>query len=135
MRERSLLGGFLILMGAMIVMAAFGVGPMSGAQMHAPRWVVGLAGLVFASGGVAAIVTTRGILNLVAGIVVGGLTVICAWVALFGDAKYFSGSPSLFSQATEVLIARVVFGLVALMGAAIFANAARKGFGVREKKR
>jgi len=112
-------------MGAMILMAAFGVGPMSGAQMHAPRWVVGLAGLIFASGGVAAIAPTRGILNLAAGIVVGGLSAICAWIALFGEAEYFSGSLSVFSRSTDVLIARVVFGLVALLGAAIFANAVR----------
>jgi hypothetical protein len=64
--------------------------------------------------------------SLVAGLATAGMTVICGWIALFGEDAYFSGGLSIFSERTEVLIARVIFGLVAALGAAITINALRK---------
>lgn len=128
LQERLLVGGFCILMGVMISMAAFGVGPMSGSQTHAPSWVIGLAGVLFASSGVVVVAPAHRIAGLAAGVVVVGLTVISAWVALFGEAQYFSGGFSVFSKATEVFIARIMFGSVAILGIAISANAVRRAF-------
>ena len=36
-------------MGVLISMVAFGAGPMSESPIHAPRWVIGVAGVLFAS--------------------------------------------------------------------------------------
>jgi hypothetical protein len=125
-KQKLLTGTFFILMGVLILLAALGIGPMSGARMNAPRWVIGLCGLFFASGGMIVIAPTHKIASLAAGIAVVGITVICVWIALFGDARYFSGGLSMFSQNTEVLIARALFGAVAILGVAISANAVRR---------
>lgn len=125
-KQKLFTGAFFILMGVLILLAAFGIGPMSGSQMNAPRWVIGLCGLFFLSGGVIVIAPTHKIARLAAGVAVMGITVLCAWVALFGDARYFSGGLSLFSRDTEVLIARTLFGAVAVLGIAISGNAARR---------
>ena len=125
-RQKLVTGVFLILMGVLILLAAFGIGPMSGSQMNAPRWVIGLCGLFFASGGLIVIAPTHKMARLAAGIAVVGITVICTWIALFGDARYFSGGLSIFSRDAEVLIARALFGAVAILGIAISANAVRR---------
>jgi len=44
-KQKLVTGAFLILMGVFILLAAFGIGPMSGSKMNAPRWVIGLCGL------------------------------------------------------------------------------------------
>ncbi len=125
-KQRLLTGAFFILMGVLILLAAFGIGPMAASRMNAPHWIIGLCGLFFASGGVILIAPTHKIARLAAGIAVVGITVVCAWAALFGDARYFSGGMSVFSQDTEVLIARALFGGVAILGGAISANAVRR---------
>jgi hypothetical protein len=125
-KQKLLTGVFFILMGVLILLAAFGIGPMSGSRMNAPRWVIGVCGLFFTSGGVIVIAPTHKIASLAAGIAVVGITVICAWIALFGDARYFSGGLSIFSRDAEVLIARVLFGAVAILGVAISVNAIRR---------
>lgn len=72
------------------------------------------------------IAPTHKMARMAAGIAVVGITVICAWVALFGDTRYFSGGLSMFSRDTEVRIARALFGSVAILGVAISANAVRR---------
>jgi hypothetical protein len=116
------------MMGAMILLAAFGIGPMSNSAIHAPRWVVGIAGIIFLGCGVMVIDTFQKFATWMAGIVTIGMTVICGWIALFGEDEYFSGGPSIFSDDIEVLIARILFGAVAVLGTAITINALRKIF-------
>ncbi len=89
-------------------------------------WIIGLAGVLFTSAGVVVIAPSQAIARIAAGILVVGLSAIFAWVALFGEAQYFSGGLSIFSNATEVMIARVLFGLVAILGIAIAVNALLK---------
>jgi hypothetical protein len=64
-----------------------------------------------------------------AGTVVISLTVVSAWVALYGPSEQFSGDFPFLSRETNVTIARIVFGCVALLGLAITAAAARKTWG------
>lgn len=125
-RDKFVLGVFALFMGLNILLAAFGYGLMSDSAIYAPRWVVGIAGLVFLSCGVMLFDTLHRLASLMAGIVTVGMAVICAWVALFGEDAYFSGGLSMVSQSAEVLIARIIFGLVALLGAAVTLNALRK---------
>lgn len=127
--EKLLTGLFCSIMGVIVVLAAFGIGPMSDSAMHAPRWIVGIAGMVFLGCGVMLIEAFHQLASLMAGAVTVGMTVICGWIALFGEDAYFSGGLSIFSERTEVLIARVIFGLVASLGAAITIHALRKIIG------
>jgi hypothetical protein len=121
-----LVGLVAALVGAIIVLAAFDRGPMSDAPMHAPAWIVALAGGFFATCGfLLAAPPGR------AGVVFGGvatisLTIVFAWTALYGDARYFSGGLPFVSRHTNVVIARIMFALVALLGLAITANAFRR---------
>lgn len=131
-RAKLLLGAFFVLMGLMIVMAAFGVGPMSGSKVHAPRWVIGVCGVVFASCGVVLNARSQAIRSLGAGLVVIGLAMAFGWVALFGEARYFSGGSPLLTRAAEVLVARVLFASVAALGIGIAVNAVRKALGGRD---
>ena len=113
-------------MGVIIILAVFGLGPMSDSDTHAPRWLIGIAGILFLSCGVMVIEAFHKLASLTAGLATIGMTVICGWIAIFGEDEHFSGGPSIFSDPTEVLIARVLFGSVALLGAAITINALRK---------
>ena len=113
-------------MGVMVVMAAFRVGPMSEAPAHAPGWIIGIAGVLFASCGILLLAPARRVVGFTGGIVVIGISVISAWVALFGDAQYFTGGMSVFARTMEVFVARVLFGAVAVLGFAIAANALRR---------
>lgn len=131
-RAKRLFSVFFILMGVMILMAAFGFGPMSGSKTHAPSWVIGVCGLVFASGGVVLIGPSQRISSFGAGVVVMGLSAVFGWVALFGEAQYFSGGSSLFPRAVEVLVARVLFGSVAILGIGIAVNAVRNALASRD---
>ena len=124
-----LTGIFCSMMGVVILLAAFGFGPMSDAAMNAPRWIVGVMGLIFLGSGVMLIDAFHRLASVMAGLVMVGMTVVCGWISIFGEDAYFSGGPSLFSERTEVLIARVMFGLVAALGAAISINAIRNLIG------
>ena len=130
-QEKLLIGIFFAAMGLAILSAAFGYGPMSDSAMHAPRWVIGTSGVIFLSIAFILIEKYHTLTSFIAGIVTVGMTLICGWIAVFGEDEYFSGSWSLFSDRVEVLIARVLFGLVAGLGAAITINAIRKTFGGR----
>ena len=130
-QEKLLIGIFFAVMGLAILLAAFGLGPMSDSATHAPRWVIGVSGLVFLSSAFILAEISHTLTSLVAGIVTVGMTLICGWIAVFGEDEYFSGGLSLFSDRVEVLIARVLFGLVAGLGAAITINAIRKTLGGR----
>ncbi|MCP4203152.1 MAG: hypothetical protein GY769_14615 [bacterium] len=99
-RARLLLSAFFVLMGVMVLLAAFDVGPLSGSETHAPSWVIGVSGVVFASCGVVLSASSQRIGRWGAGAVVIGLSVIFRWVALFGEALYFSGGSWLLLRGT-----------------------------------
>lgn len=130
-QEKLFIGIFFAVMGLAILSAAFGFGPMSDSAMHAPRWVIGASGLIFLSSAFILVEKAHTLSSLLAGIVTVGMTLVCGWIAIFGEDEYFSGGLSLFSDRVEVLIARVLFGLVAGLGAAITINAIRKTLGRR----
>lgn len=130
-QEKLLIGIFFAVMGLAILSAAFGFGPMSDSAMHAPRWVIGASGLIFLSSAFILVEKAHTFSSLLAGIVTVGMTLVCGWIAIFGEDEYFSGGLSLFSDRVEALIARVLFGLVAGLGAAITINAIRKTLGDR----
>ena len=124
-QQQMLVGGFLILMGVMISLAAFDTGPMSSASKNAPNWIIGLSGAFFVACGTLLLKPGPLLAQFVAGISMLSITIICAWIALFGEAQYFSSDWSVLSPTTELMLARSLFGLVALLGLAISINAIR----------
>lgn len=120
-----LVGIFFILMGVMISLAAFDMGPMSSGSKNAPNWIIGLSGAFFIGCGALLLKPGPVIGQIIAGISVLSFTAIFAWIALFGDAEHFSSDWPIFSPATEVILARSLFGLVALLGLAITVNVIR----------
>lgn len=112
-------------MGGMIVAAAYNEGPMSDAAKNAPDWIIALGGWVFVGCGLLLVDLPRIMTHLVAGATVLAFTASFAWVALFGDARHFSPGPAWLSEETNLLTARIIFGMAALLGAAIFVFAMR----------
>jgi hypothetical protein len=96
---------------------------MAGAKMNAPRWVVALGGLVFVGGGVLLLEPAEFLGQLFAGTVAVAMTAISAWVALFGEPHSFSGGLPFLPHEWNVVFARVLFALVALLGLAIVLHA------------
>lgn len=124
---------FFLVMGVLITLAAMDMGPMASAQRNAPRWVVAAAGVVFLCGGGLLLVPARWLGSLLAGVVVALLTAVFGWVALFGDSAHFVvSSGGILSADAQVLVARVIFAMVAVLGMAILVRA---WFWFRRKRR
>lgn len=118
-RQRSIVAWFAILSGATIMLAAFDAGPMADANKHAPAWIIFLCGLLFTACGSVVLVTNRAIARFLAGVCVVSVTTVCAWISIFGDARYFSSSIPFLADELGVLLARALFGGIAVMGLAI----------------
>lgn len=119
------MGGAFILMGAMVALAAFGLGPMSSSGRNAPEWIVSLCGAFFIACGALLLRPGPLLAQFIAAVSVSSITVVFAWIALFGDSRYFSSDWSFLAPATQVMVARGLFALVALLGLAIMVNAVR----------
>lgn len=118
---------FLIVTGVVIALIALGTIPVDPESIHAPNWIIGLLGLLFLGGGLATVANPRSSLaSWSAGTMVISITIVSAWVALYGPSEQFSGDLPFLSRETNVTIARIVFGLVALLGLAITAAAFKK---------
>lgn len=122
------MGGMVILMGMVPVLAAVGVIPTDDASWHAPRWVGGIAGAVFVVAGLF-ILTKPSVDRLeprmrkqIAGLfpllIVSGLAAIAGWVAFGPGDREFSSSASnwLVGAAWDggELGGRIAFGLGAV---------------------
>jgi hypothetical protein len=113
-------GSLCLLAGALIWGIAFGVVPAEPGSVHAPVWILSLAGGVFALAGLALVFRSHEIFVCV----LGNLIILCfagigAWVSLFGPAAHFSGGVPFVSPEANVTIARVAFGCGALLCALI----------------
>ena len=120
---RWALAGGLIMAGIIIELVAWGVVSVDKERVHAPMWVIGLTGLLFLAGGVLLAKPGGRIGTWAGGVVVSVITVVSGWVALYGPAEHFSGDLPWIAGETNVLIARLVFACVALLGLAILVGA------------
>ena len=129
-RSRILLGTLFLMAGVAVGLSLAGVFSIDEESVHAPKWVLALLGMLFLGGGISTIVSPRsGIAAWSAGIVVVTITIVSAWVALYGSSAHFSGDIPFLSSSTNVFIARIVFGSVSLLGLAIIVAAALKPWG------
>lgn len=72
--------------------------------------------------GILLIIKSQKLGQFFAAITTISITTICAWVSLLGDSEHFESDSLFFSKEMDVLIARILFGLVAVMGTAIVIN-------------
>lgn len=113
MKEQNhpLLSAVSVGLGAMIVMIALDVIPTDPDKVHAPHWVIALAGAVFIFGGLAIGFRTNELLvSLLGNLIVASFAAVAAWVALDGSSDQFSGGIPFLPHEANVKIARVVFG-------------------------
>lgn len=113
------IGVFFVLMGAGII-------PIELQENEAPAWIITVCGVIFC---VAAALTLRGqgakFNQLLSAVLIALMGTIGAWVALFGDSGQMSGGINLLSDAGNITLGRVVFGLGALVCYAIAIHAFR----------
>lgn len=106
-----MLGWLCIAMGLFPVAIAVGVINPDPASVHAPLWVIGVCGLVFVAAGAAILVGPGNkLVHLFAALILLSFALISGWVAFFGPANGFSGGIPFLPHATNVKIARWVFG-------------------------
>ncbi len=128
--SRLLIGLLMIVAGGVIELTVIGVVPIDPDLVHAPGWIIAICGLLIMSAGLALVASPgSGIVTWCGGVVVISMTLISAWVAVYGASQQFSGDFPFISRETNVLISRMVFGWVSLLGLAITVAAARKTWG------
>lgn len=105
------LGWLFIAAGLAIEGLALGIIPSDPAKFHAPKWIVGVCGLVFATCGFKLLTIDRPELSRWVGpVLVACFGVIGLWIGLFGEAEAFGGGSALVSAETNVSAARLIFG-------------------------
>lgn len=124
-----LIGALTVAIGGMGIMTGLGLLPQGQGDPTIPaadkQAVAICAGVVFAAGGLAAMMSTlpgrvSRIVNAGAGFVaVVGLTSLFAWVAIGPGSRGFASPLAIFGPAVNEVSGRFLFGLVALMGLAM----------------
>lgn len=113
--------------GLAIVGVAADVIAVDPSAVHAPRWVLGACGAVFALAGLAVLAPPGSAVgSAAAGVTVLAFGLIGGWVALFGSAEHFSGGLPFVPDAVNVAVARGLFGLGAVLCLALFVWGTRR---------
>lgn len=129
-KARILTSVLLLVSGLVIELTVFDIISIDENLVHAPNWVIALLGILFLSGGLVIVVSPESsIATWSAGTLVIAMTLVSAWVAVYGSSEHFSGDLPFISQDTNVIIARIIFGCVSLLGLAIILAAAKKTWG------
>jgi hypothetical protein len=119
--------GIFIVAGIVIELTIIDVISIDENLLHAPDWILGLCGLLFLSGGLAIVASPKSsIATWSAGTFVISMTLISAWVAVYGASEHFSGDLLLLSRDSNVIIGRIIFGCVSLLGLVITVAAIKK---------
>lgn len=117
------LGTLFAAVGGGIILIGLGVIPVDPAQVHAPYWVLTMAGLVFFFAGAMAL--TKGHLpdganTVLAMLLISMMATICTWVAFGSGERAFSSGGSLgpistSSKGGNEQTGRWVFGASAIL--------------------
>ncbi len=91
---------------------ASGFIPVQPGDLHAPAYIVVIAGLLFWIAAVSILIgrTNPRFNSVLAAILFALLAVVGGWVSLFGTSGAFGGGAPLVSHSVGVLISRVMFG-------------------------
>lgn len=126
-RARLVYGLGCIALGCYPLALSLGFLPVDEAGLHAPLWVVAVAGFVFIIAGFMILLANHSRANdLLAGVLLFLFGIMGAWVSLFSSSEGFSGGLPLVSQETNILLGRWLFGLGALISFALCGYAFRR---------
>lgn len=118
---------FCLAVGLFPLLVAFGVISPDPADVHAPPWVLAVCGMVFVIGGCMLLSGKHArVDNLLAALTLLCFAAIGIWVALFASPEGFSGGIPLLSDATNIRIARWVFGSGAAVSLTLLGYAMRR---------
>lgn len=120
--------------GLYLMLVGLGLLPVPGGprNLHGPLWLVLLIGLVFVLAGIAMLIQLVGqanagelpadaplwprVLQYLTGLLMfGSFTMIGSGIAIGGDPHSFSGNLLVFDGATNATIARIAFGIGAII--------------------
>ena len=129
-QQKSLLLGLLcIAVGLFPLAHAFELLPIAEQPGDAPRWVIGVCGVVFVLSGCMMMTQLNSRLNnILAAIFLALMGSVGVWVSLFSPAEGMSGGLFFLSREQNVLVARCVFGLGAAIGFAMCGYAVHLAF-------
>jgi hypothetical protein len=118
--SHRIVAALCMVLGAFPIGMAIGLIPTEPVSMHAPRYIVALAGLLFwvAAGAILFGSASSRLNHLFGGVLLAVFAIIGGWVAIFGGDNSFGGIP-FASQATNGLMARAIFGSGAISCAAL----------------
>jgi hypothetical protein len=119
-RVRWIMGGSCVLIGAAVVLLGCGVIAADERTLHAPRFVIVLAGVIFVAGGGMMLVPERSAWGHPFALAFFlALAIAFWWIALAAPGDGFSGGSFFLSKAANVRVARVMFGSGALLASGI----------------
>ena len=119
-RGTVILACLCLAIGATIVLMAAGIIEVADESVHAPRWVLGLCGLVFLLGGFMMLAGAKSRFNaLGAAILCGSFGLIGVWATFFTPDDAITGGVPFLSQSTNATIGRWLFGAGFLISFAI----------------
>lgn len=104
------LGPLFMVIGLAIAAVAVGLIPAPPESFKAPRWVLGLCGLIFFAGGFRVQTLHRPDISRWSLLVlVGCFAAVGLWVGLYGEAAEFGGGSEMLSPEDNVSVARWIF--------------------------
>jgi hypothetical protein len=118
--------------GGLALLVASGVLPVQTAN-DTPMWIIGLIGAMFVTAG--AMIFLRNysrLLDMFAALILASFTLVTGWIAFYGSAKGFSGGIPFLPHDMNVSLARIMFGLGAILCFSGFLYALKRFFGPRE---
>ena len=132
-RPAKWLGALAAAIGIFLMLLGLGIVPAGKANPNDPLWVGFVVGFVFLLAGLAVMLQdyaganergeipagapgwVRAAQSLIVFLIFISFALIASYVALAGDARNFSGGIPFVGDATNVSIARIVFGIGALI--------------------
>ena len=115
--------------GGYALLAASGVLPVQPAN-NTPLWIIGLVGVIFVIAGVMIFLRNYSrALDLFAAIILASFTLVTGWITFHASPEGFSGGVPFLPNKMNVSLARVMFGLGALLCFGGFLYALKRFFG------
>lgn len=100
-------GIFAFLLGLFVTLVAAGVIPSSDKAFHAPRWVVGLCGMLFMVGGLAVLAAQhRRLRQILVIVLLGTFFVVALWASLFTRPESWGGGLPFLSRRVNAVMAK-----------------------------
>ena len=116
-RKRMFIAYICFPISAYLISIGAGWRPVPEESLHAPGFVLVLAGIIFSIAGLALLAgpERKRLTAAFAAIILLSFSIIGFWIAGFGNGEQFSGGVPFLPKEANTLIARVVFGGGAVM--------------------